>query len=108
MQATMMHTPSGGVQMPQLSLQQTCPGAQILGPQATPTSPGGSQKISMQPPPSGAQMPQLSLQQYSPAPQKLGPHGSLRQSSSEQGMEFGMQTPPHCGQQVVPSMQGIA
>jgi len=32
----MMQTPSGGVQIPQLSLQQTCPGAQIVGPQGTP------------------------------------------------------------------------
>jgi hypothetical protein len=33
----MMQTPSGGVQMPQLSLQHTCPGPQIVGPQGTPT-----------------------------------------------------------------------
>lgn len=72
----MMQTPPGGVQMPQLSLQQTCPGAQMVGPHGMPTWPGGSQKISMQPPPSGAQIPQLSLQQYSPVPQKFGPHGS--------------------------------
>jgi hypothetical protein len=72
----MMHTPSGGVQMPQLSLQQTCQGAQIVGPQATPTWSGGAQKSSMQPPPSGAQIPQLSLQQYSPDPQTFRPHGS--------------------------------
>jgi len=37
MQAIMMQTPSGGVQMPQLSLQQTCPGAQIVGPHGTPS-----------------------------------------------------------------------
>ena len=72
----MMQTPSGGVQMPQLSLQQTCPGAQTVGPHGRPTGSGGSQKISMQPPPTGAQIPQLSLQQYSPAPQKFGPQGS--------------------------------
>jgi hypothetical protein len=36
MQAIKMHTPPGGVQMPQLSLQQTSPGAQMVGPQATP------------------------------------------------------------------------
>ena len=62
----MMHLPSGGVQMPQLSLQQISPGGQIVGPQGMPGSGGGSQKSSMQPPPSGAQMPQLSLQQYLP------------------------------------------
>ena len=72
----MMQTPSGGVQMPQLSLQQICPGGQIVGPHGTPGSLGGSQKSSMHPPPSGAQMPQLSLQQYSPGPQTLAPHGS--------------------------------
>jgi len=71
----MMQTPSGGVQMPQLSLQQTSPGAQIVAPQATLTGPGGSQKTSMHAAPNGAQIPQLSLQQYSPAPQKVVPHG---------------------------------
>jgi hypothetical protein len=33
----MMQKPSGGVQMPQLSLQQTCPGAQVVGPHGRPT-----------------------------------------------------------------------
>ena len=145
----MMHTPSGGVQMPQLSLQQTSPTGQTVGPHGTPTSPGGSQYISMHPSPSGAQIPQLSLQQYSPRPHAFTPHGSPRgipggqysrvhpcpsgtqrlqlslqqcspgphvawlqgwetQMSSEHGISWGMQTPPHCGQQVVPSMHRIA
>jgi hypothetical protein len=70
-----MHTPSGGVQMPQLSLQQTSPGGQVVGPHGTPAG-VGSQKISMHPPPIGAQIPQLGLQQYSPAPHIFPPHGS--------------------------------
>jgi hypothetical protein len=36
MQAIKMHTPPGGVQMPQLSLQQTWPTGQTVGPQGTP------------------------------------------------------------------------
>jgi hypothetical protein len=72
----MMQRPSGGVQMPQLSLQQTCPGGQIVGPHGMPDSLGGPQKSSMHPPSSGAQMPQLSLQQYSPGAQTLEPHDS--------------------------------
>jgi hypothetical protein len=63
----MMHTPSGGVQMPQLSLQQTWPGGQVVGPHGTPLP--GPQNISIQLPPNGAQMPQLSLQQNSSGPQ---------------------------------------
>jgi hypothetical protein len=34
--ASWMQTPPGGVQMPQLALQQTSPGAQTAGPQAPP------------------------------------------------------------------------
>jgi hypothetical protein len=70
-----MQAPSGGVQIPQLSLQQTCPTGQIVRPQGTPPDPGW-QYCSVQEPPSGAQMPQLSLQQNSSGPQVLAPHGS--------------------------------
>jgi hypothetical protein len=51
---------------------------------------------------------QLSLQQYSPGPQITWLHGSFTHRSSEHGMSWGMQMPPHCGQQVEPSMQSIA
>jgi hypothetical protein len=70
----MMHTPSGGVQMPQLGLQQTCPVGQRVGPHTSP--PGGSQAVSMQLPPRGAQIPQLGLQQYSSRPQYDFPQAS--------------------------------
>src|SRR4051794_27817591 len=39
-QASWMHAPSGGVQIPQLALQHTCPAAQVFLPQALPALSG--------------------------------------------------------------------
>jgi hypothetical protein len=63
--------------MPQLALQQSCPAAQVLGPQAVvPVAGGGgadAHSCWVQKPPGETQMPQLELQHSSPAAQVFGP-----------------------------------
>ena len=71
----MMQAAPGGVQMPQLALQQRCPGGQVVFPQRSPTG-SGRQAMAGQAPPIGEQMPQLGLQQNSFGPQTFLPHGS--------------------------------
>ena len=69
-----MQAAFGGVQMPQLGLQQTCPRGQTARPHGSPPA-GGSQNRAMQASPIGAQVPQLGLQQYSPRPHLFDPQG---------------------------------
>lgn len=55
--------PPGGVQMPQLALQQTSPTLQVLGPQGTLKGEMAPQSIWLQVAPGGLQVLQLALQQ---------------------------------------------
>jgi hypothetical protein len=62
-----MHAPPGGVQMPQLALQQTCPGGQTVGPHIATQMPEQSA-----PPAAGSQVSLGSSTQANP-----GEHGKL-------------------------------
>jgi hypothetical protein len=58
------HSAPGGVQIPQLGLQQTSPTLQVLIPQGALTGEDGApQKTLVHSPPGGVQTPQLGLQQ---------------------------------------------
>jgi hypothetical protein len=105
-QAIMMQAAFGGVQTPQLALQQTSPCGHVTRPQRTPTGPG-SQAMAGQAPPRGAQIPQLGLQHCSSGPHSVVPHRVKGQRSSKQAMPSGMHIRPQLGQQRVPRLQRI-
>ena len=67
-----VQAPPGGVQVPQLGLQQTSPAGQVPWPQG---APAGGHCMFTHMTPYLAHVPQPGLQQYSPGPQKDGPQG---------------------------------
>ena len=100
----MMQAAPGGVQMPQLALQQCWPGGQTVLPH---TSPFGTQAISGQAPPREEQMPQRGSQQTVPGLQTVSPHGSPggTQAIAGQAPPRDEQMPQVASQQKVPGSQ---
>jgi hypothetical protein len=90
-QAMRMHAPSGGVQIPQLALQQTCPGGQMVGPHTC-----RGHNASEHATPLGIHMPPQAGQQVVPAWQSVTAHGlgEIATQTPEQS------APPVAGSQV--------
>ena len=73
--ACCVHAPPVGTQMPQLALQHSVPGPQVLKPHAWPLPASAfEQNCCVHAPVGVVQMPQLALQQTSPTAQVLSPH----------------------------------
>jgi hypothetical protein len=74
--------PPGGVQMPQLALQQTSPTLHVLGPHAWLVGEMGPHCTWLHDAPGGRQMPQLALQHTCPSGQNAVPQRTPRAAAS--------------------------